>query len=114
MIFKGLFICQVAFRAVRFINYSTKLSPMLLTAEPPVNEAGHPIVTILDRGVQRSVWEFTIEASSTKRNECSKRRREEILPENRSRPGPERGANPDGSGGGKIPGTAVRIWSLFN
>ena len=29
--------------------------------------------------------------------------KEEILPENRSRQGPEKGANPDGSGRGKIP-----------
>ena len=38
------------------------------------------------------------------RNEDAK----EILPENRSRQGPEIGANPDGSGRGKIPGFAGR------
>ena len=45
---------------------------------------------------------------STKRNEFSKRRREEILSENWSRQGPEIGANPDGSGRGKIPGFGGR------
>ena len=37
------------------------------------------------------------------KTEFSKRRRKEIVPENRSRQGPEKGANPHGSGRGKIP-----------
>ena len=44
------------------------------------------------------------------RNETNSRNEDaqEILPENRSRQGPEIGANPDGSGRGKIPGFGGR------
>ena len=44
------------------------------------------------------------------RNETNSRNEDakEILPENRSRQGPEIGANPDGSGSGKIPGFGGR------
>ena len=45
---------------------------------------------------------------NAKRNKFSKRKRKEIVPENRSRQGPEKGANPDGSGRGKIPGFGGR------
>ena len=63
---------------------------------------------------------FSIEVSRSRfRNSRSKRPQrnetnspnedaKEILPENRSRQGPEIGANPDGSGRGKIPGFGGR------
>ena len=47
----------------------------------------------------------TTQEENTTRDDKTK---EEILPENRSRQGPEKGANPDGSGRRKIPGFGGR------
>ena len=51
---------------------------------------------------------FTNNKNKTRRRHDKDKTNEEILPENRSRQGPEIGANPDGSGRGKIPGFGGR------
>ena len=49
-----------------------------------------------------------LDRSVLDKTKFSKRRREEIVPENGSRQGPEKGANPDGAGRTKIPGFGGR------
>ena len=50
----------------------------------------------------------TLDRSVLDKTKFSKRRREEIVPENGSHQGPEKGANPDGAGRTKIPGFGGR------
>ena len=51
---------------------------------------------------------LTNNKNNTRRRHDKDKTKEEILPENRSRQDPEKGANPDGSGRGKIPGLGGR------
>ena len=71
----------------------------------PLDTQSLPFSIEVSRGRFRNSRSKRLQRNETNsRNEDAK----EILPENRSRQGPEIGANPDGSGRGKIPGFGGR------